>query len=86
MIPECETECDIHSENFVPSWLSYSTPYKNDRPEKCLRFESAIRENNSNAEMKETCTENSFVRSHVVSCDRLVVKNSEERLISRVRR
>lgn len=76
-IPECEQP---DSNDFYAEWTKYAIPNKNGRPENCLRYEYIETSSNDG-----TCGEHNFNKSREIRCDSIFIKNSEERLVTRVR-
>lgn len=76
-IHECEQPNSI---DFYADWTKHAIPYKNGRPENCLRFEYI-----ETASSDGTCSEHNFNRSRRIHCDSIFIKNNEERLATRVR-
>lgn len=69
------------SNNFTAEWLKYAIPYKDDRPDACLRYEYIAPVDITSG----TCSTSNFNQSNVIRCDSFIIKNNEERLVSRVR-
>lgn len=78
-IPECEP---IHSPDFNTNWLKFAVPFNNGQPARCERFQY-IPKIGGDADAN-ACSEQNFNSSQIVQCDEILVKNNEQRLLSRV--
>lgn len=79
MIPECDRNND--TKHFIQPWLEDAIPYKNNRPEKCARF-------NDSHEIifpSDQCPKSLFNQSVIVGCNNtFIFKTNEHRIIKEV--
>lgn len=80
-IPQCENH---RPNNFTVDWLKFAVPHNNDQPSSCWRYQFVGPESGPNEGMHSACDQTNFNRSHVIPCDSFVIKNNEDRLLSRV--
>lgn len=76
------SECDNLASglNYEPSWLPFAIPFKNDRPQKCLRFASTFR--NDALLNGDECPVEYFNRTQTVKCDDFVFKTDEVNILN----
>lgn len=79
-ILECES---ADSFDFSADWLELAIPYKNGHPESCQRFQymPSISDDDDGI---GACSVQNFNRSQILQCDDILIKNNEERLVTRV--
>lgn len=66
---------------YQTNWLSYTIPYKNNRPEKCARYGST---NQTVHSIQEQCSKTLFNESQIIGCDEFIFKTDEHRIMKEV--
>lgn len=61
--------------------VSNAVPFNDNRPESCIRYQFIGSSGISNG---ASCNKHNFNRSHIVPCSDYIIKNNEQRLVSRV--
>lgn len=77
LVPECELS---DTTIFHANWTKCAIPLKNGALDSCSRYAYI------SPTIDGICSEESFNRSQIISCDNYVTKNGEERLVNHVRR
>lgn len=65
---------------FQPDWLEYAVPFKDGKPQECVRYDIQRYIDNATKKIGETCTEYEFDSADIIGCTEIIVKNNEERL------
>lgn len=88
LIPECET---ISNATFTPDWLIHAVPYRNNQPEKCMRYNTTVELEDTLSSSKDFltkddyCSSNKFDHSNVIGCSEIITNNNERRLATQVK-
>lgn len=81
-ISECEP---FDSAVFDSELIKFTIPSaKNGQPDTCFRYQFRSLKDDVFEESHGFCSEANFNKSVVVPCERIIIKNGEERLSSRV--
>lgn len=69
----------MNATTYDQDWLSNAIPYKNGRPEKCLRYGAL-----HGPAFDGQCPKSLFNESNVIGCDEYVFKTDEYRIMREV--
>ena len=77
-IPECDSMAG--TANYDQPWIRNAIPFKNDRPQKCLRFAQA--RNDSELGDRQVCSAELFNTSVTERCNEFVFKTDEVNILN----
>lgn len=79
-------ECDKSIGGFSEPWLRYAVPFKNNRPEKCVRYNYNNTRAIDTSSGSEQCLASIFNQSDVIKCNDFIFKTDEHRIMKEVNR